>query len=74
MKAQILGQTIYTLYWNGNRQVVTPNEDIIRLLLLSAKDRCENISRYSITSNIAAGYNVTEFIKGEHLPECWKTN
>jgi hypothetical protein len=75
MKQEVaLSQTVYNLYWNRNLQLHTTNEDIIKLFLLRAIDRGENLSKYHINSNVAAGYDVEKFVKGEQLPLCWQVN
>jgi hypothetical protein len=73
-KTIALSQTVYNLYWNRNLQLHTTNEDIIRLFLLNAIDRGDSLTRYHINSNVAAGYDVERFVKGEQLPMCWQVN
>ena len=70
-KVPVLSQTIYNLYWNRNLQLRTANEDLIKLFLLRAIERGEKLTPYHINSNVAAGYNVDKFIKGEQLPLCY---
>jgi hypothetical protein len=67
-------ETTYFLYWNSNLQFNTNNEDLIKLFILNAKNRGEDITKYHISSNVAAAYNVTSFLNGIKLPMCWQTN
>lgn len=69
----VLSQTVYNLYWNRNLQLHTPNEDIIKLFLLRAIERGDNLKAYHINSNVAPGYNVEKFIEGKELPMCWQS-
>lgn len=75
MKAAIvLSHTVYNLYWNRNLQFRTPNQDVVRIFLLRAAERGENLTAYHINSNVAAGYDVKKFVCGEELPMCWQVN
>jgi len=47
------GQTNYRIYWNSNLQFTTNNEDLIKLFILNAKNRGEDINKYHINSNVA---------------------
>jgi hypothetical protein len=67
-------ETTYFLYWNSHRQLTTNNEDLIKLFILNAKDRGDDISKYHISSNVAPGYDVNQFLSGVKLPMCWQTN
>jgi hypothetical protein len=67
-------QTTYFLYWKSNLQFNTSNEDLIKLFILNAKDRGEDITKYHISSNVAPGYDVSQFLSGIKLPMCWQTN
>ena len=67
-------QTNYTLYWNSNLQFTTSNEDVIKLFILNAKNRGEDINKYHINSNVAPGYDINAFLNGINLPLCWQTN
>ena len=73
-KVTALSETVYNLYWNRNLQLHTTNEDIIKLFLLSAIERGDNLAAYHINSNVAPGYDVEAFINGEQLPMCWQVN
>jgi hypothetical protein len=74
MQHLTLSQTVYNLYWNRNLQLHTTNEDIIRLFLLRAIERGDNLALYHVNSNVAAGYDVEKFVTGEQLPMCWQRN
>jgi len=74
MKPAILSHTVYTIYWRKNRQLATPNEDIIKLFLISAKERGENLSLYHIASNVAPAYDIQSFLDGKELPQCWQVS
>jgi len=75
MKTQkFYSETTYFLYWNSNLQFTTNNEDLIRLFILNAKNRGENINKYHINSNVAPGYDINSFLNGINLPMCYQTN
>lgn len=69
-----LSITVYNLYWNRNLQLHTTNEDIIKIFLLRAVERGDNLTSYHINSNVAAGYDINSFLKGDKLPMCWQVN
>jgi hypothetical protein len=73
-KIQVLSVTTYSLYWNWDLQLVTTNEDIIRLFLMRAKDRGEKLDLYHIQSSVAPAYDVEKFLLGEKLPACYLIN
>ena len=73
-KIKVLSVTTYSLYWNRNLQLVTTNEDIIRLFLMKAKDRGDKLSMYHIRSSVAPAYDVEKFLLGKKLPACYLIN